>query len=387
MKKLQSILLYTILISPLASCNPDDLLDNEKKTLGVVINDSSVYIQESFIKSFEQIWIPETRWKISYDHKMKNGKIHKSFLNYSTLGRFGKNIFEFTHNYDSLGIITSSSTNVEFNKISEESTFEYTYNKDGFISNLRKVVNSQYTGVTFKYNELGQLIDYFDANYNNGHFVFEYTPDGEILSYDRDFYIQLAEDTVIHNVSYTYTDGNMTKFTAFLSWPQGFYDEAPLIYNYSYDSLNRITMDETYATYYIEYEYLDSTIRWNYFQRYKNTSYLQRISTYTIDHIELQSIYLYNDYQINAFKYATSETGNKKLYYESINEHPQRLSDLALIGYSENYNSNEEIYDYNDSLLFYKEESIWYDSNNKEVSTEEITTSISWVKYVSNSLK
>jgi len=374
------------------SCNDDEVNPDEDQELDIVdedipIDGNSVFNMANFIISWDQMFVGSSRWAWNFDHETEDGRVVKSYQNYHVYGEFGAKYFEINHEYNGDGVLISSTRTQSFSDAEDNLEFEYEYDEEGMVEEIRKLNRSQLQGYTkLTYNDDKQLIqkNQFDENGTERRIEkFEYENDRVIR------YISESSNDNSLEFSYEY-DGNGNMILESLD-----------------DTYNGNTSSRT-----IEYEYdnQDRIIK----EFYKSGDYeLTDELTYEGNQLIITS---YDENgrisSINKFGPGFQEIGYSEFYYDEFDDFKGRIDieleddyetkylyfggsnpdNVSLYGYANvNRNSNmdklgEEFYDANDNFLYeYDYENyIWYTASGNEINESEISEE--WVLIVGNKL-
>jgi len=250
MSKLLSKSFMILLIGvALVSCEKDatdapPLIDAED--LVISINENSSYNQRNFKISFEQLFDSDMRWGIGFSHEY-NGqfKLKSSDLNYSIFGDVGNAYQNFEHFYNDLGIITHS-VRTYSNPRFRSFTYDYEYDKLGYIIKLTEKYNDQVMGVVdLEYDDLFRLTfknyEWIENVQMEDQEKFEYDTEGQLITW--------IYSNNTNRVSFIYENGLLVEVE------QYDLDELYEIGKFYYDEVDRI-IKLSFEDDYTDFEYL-----------------------------------------------------------------------------------------------------------------------------------
>ncbi|MBO3117675.1 hypothetical protein J4050_13040 [Winogradskyella sp. DF17] len=379
MKTLSLKFLTILLVIGVAftSCSDDDdnnyIDPNALEDIDIVIDQTQTFNMTMFVMSFEQMFGSDARWTWDYSHDVQDGKALTSYQNFKVVGEFGDGVFTINHDFNSDGVITSS-TRIETYDYDDddEITFTYLYDTEGKIVQLTKEKYGQIRDIVeMEYNtnnELVKKIHRGDYNYSDGEEeIFTYNTDGTVKSYENESWGE--------TYNYTYTNGNMTR--------QEENDNGNIYVEiFEYDTQGRV------INYYDEgdiydnraFEYYDTYFREIDYDEYNGTRRIDDMTDYSAYDVDLKRWDF--DYDGAVFEFCKTreffyvENGNmrlvsKKEYFEGTPEN------LVLVGYvtvdtrdaaNDYKKTKESIYDANGVLLYY----VTYEVVNNSIQSHQV---------------
>lgn len=153
----KSLLLLLSVCITFSSCGGDETDSTEiigAEDVDISINENSTFNMTQFIKSFEQgCFLPtpfEQVWMYEFSHDYEGGKVTKSYAKDIRYGEFG-DVLIFTHQYNTSGVLTSSSRNNEWCQGggADEEFYDIKYDKQGYISGYEEGLDN----VEYIYND------------------------------------------------------------------------------------------------------------------------------------------------------------------------------------------------------------------------------------------
>lgn len=355
-------------------CNndDDDYIDpNVLEDIDIFVDVNQIFNMTMFATSFEQLFGSNARWSWDYSHDVQSGKAITSYQNFKVLGDYGDRVFTINHEFNSEGVITSSTRIANNYHHWADVTFTYIYDTEGRIVQLTKKENGDIRDVVeLEYNENNQLVKKThigDYNFSDGdEEIFTYNTDGTVKTYENISWGQ--------QFNYTYTSGNMIRQERNYNG----YTEVEIL---EYDSQGRVinfyNEDNPYGNAAIEY--YDTFFREIDYSEYNGTRRIYDMTDYSAYLLEIKRWYF--NYNGPAFEFCKS----KEFYY--IDTHNDRLvnkkeyfegtpESLELVGYvivdtrdaANNYKKTKEsIYNANGDLLYY----ITYEVFNNSIQSHQ----------------
>ncbi|MDV7187679.1 hypothetical protein R3X25_10335 [Lutibacter sp. TH_r2] len=425
MRTLSLKLLATLLFLGVAftSCdNDDDDVISGLEDRNIIIDDTQTFNMKNFIASLEQVKLISEPMSLNlsgYTHLVDDGKALESYFNYKVFGKFGGPLITLTHNFNSSGVVTS--TTIEnlyqyhsgakpaksaksINITSDPDLYEeltYRFDNKGFITkimldnDLDEVLNLEYNTsnqivkithdhISTKMLRLPSIFKKEDVVSNSNQSkinamittwdeIFEKDSNGNITKYrntrsDLGDFVKYYFDSNNRNIKLEYYDDDILDDTNIFEYDS----TGRLIKFYEEDETN----DRNEIKYTNDYmSMLDNNTQNDFLA-------LRNIEDYGEGFKFIKSWVFQYDYETNIFEYCrTSEytyndvykypLKSKKEYYEGTPEN------LVLVGYTiidsrdpaNNYRETKEsIYNASDTLLYYVE----YEVSNSSVQSHQV---------------
>ncbi|NJN25702.1 MAG: hypothetical protein HC819_06945 [Cyclobacteriaceae bacterium] len=300
----------------------DDAEDVEPTDIIIKIDDKQTFSQNNFIKSFEQVvGYFELSVFEGYTHEYDNGKLIKSYNNYTAHGKFGEKYIATTHFYNSNGVITSSSV-MYTDEPDDTDWMSYEYDQDGFIIKVNyEEIDDMSSYETFAYNDKGLLV------------TRKWLEEGEDDSNDVTTYEYDSQDRLLK----VYDNEKLQEKLVYLSDTEirfEYYNE-----DSEYDWISTYTLNadkllikEVYTEGdWVDFEYFDDYYSMSYY--YADERIRKVYHSTGVDKLDETWFYSYDeddkfDYCIYRDKTNSEEITEGYKYYEGT------VDELILIGYS-----------------------------------------------------
>ncbi|MBB6459725.1 DUF4595 domain-containing protein [Flammeovirga kamogawensis] len=375
MKK-STIFIGLLSLSVAFSCskNKDEITpkapDTVTKKKEQVVQTKKIEEENKFITSYNQIMYGSefrNKFKIQHKHTIQQGKVISTLNTNLLFLNYGDITTTLTHKYTGDQITSSKNT--------EGTTFEYTYNKEGYIATMKeKKAAGGAKDFSYTYSAEGKLLTVEVVDHKNG------TTSKYTLTYNGDNFEVIQGK---HVTKITVKDNKVTHVDDVLN-------NTHTVYEIEYDNEGRISsyknkgngispfrvyhdMKETYT-------YTNSTfIKSNYtkdvleYQTEINKTTLKRISKKVFDYNQSGYSYLVtykNDLsqKIEIFKGKKIVKSNL-LGYTTVDTRGQY-----------NFAELKSFYDVNDKKLFQKDNYTFYTADkSKSLSESEVSKTSAWV--------